>query len=99
MTIQTPDASFTRKVDDVISESDYYIVVLTADEKLADGTFRSRPNPMIEMGRVLAGDPRRVCILKERKVDMPSDYAGLITGELEDWQSVLVRELKNAGLI
>ena len=87
------------KVDAVINESDYYIVVLTADEELKTGAFRPRPNAMIEMGRLLAANPGRVCVLKEEKVEMPSDYTGLVTEPLDKWESVLVRELKNAGLL
>ena len=87
------------KVNIAMEEADYYIVVLTADEELKDGTFRPRPNPMIEMGRLLATNPSQVCVLKERKVEMPSDYAGLVTEPLDDWKSVLMRELRNAGLM
>ena len=88
-----------EKVDAVIYESDYYIVVLTADEELKTGIFRPRPNTMIEMGRLLADNPSRVCVLKEEKVEMPSDYAGFVTEPLDKWESILVRELKNAGLL
>ena len=88
-----------EKVDDVIKESDYYIVVLTADEELKNGTFRPRPNALIEMGIVLKTNRRRVCVLKEPKVEMPSDYAGFVTGLLDQWESVLARELKNADLL
>ena len=87
------------KVDDVIEDSDYYVVVLTPDEELKSGIFRSRPNPMIEMGRLLALDASRVCVLKHEKVEMPSDYAGLVTEPLNDWKSVLMREMKKAGLL
>lgn len=34
------------KVNNVIDEADYYIVVLTADEQLTTGEFRPRPNAM-----------------------------------------------------
>lgn len=87
------------KVDDVMGESDYYIVVLTPDEELKDGTLRPRPNPMIEMGRLLGIDATRVCVLKDKRVEMPSDYAGLVTERLDNWESVLNRELKNVGLL
>ena len=87
------------KVDDVIEDSTYYIVVLTPDEELRDGTFRSRPNAMIEMGRLLATDQSRVCVLKDDKVEMPSDYTGLVTERLSNWESALTRELKNVGLL
>ena len=87
------------KVNSSIDEADYYIVVLTADEQLVTGEFRPRPNTMIEMGRVLAQNPSLVCVLKEDKVEMPSDYSGLITELLDNWQSVLQRELREAGLL
>ena len=87
------------KVNSTISEADYYIVVLTADEELTTGVFRPRPNAMIEMGRVLDREPRLVCVLKENKVEMPSDYSGLVTEPLDNWRSVLQRELEEVGLL
>ena len=87
------------KVNSTISGADYYIVVLTADEELTTGESRPRPNAMIEMGRVLDRNPQLVCVLKEDKVDMPSDYSSLITEPLDNWPSVLLRELEEAGLL
>ena len=87
------------KVDSTINEADYYVVVLTADEELTRGVFHPRLNTVIEMGRVLDRDPKRVCVLKEDKVEMPSDYTGLVTELLSNWQSVLQRELREAGLL
>ena len=87
------------KVSSTINEADYYIVVLTADEELTTGAFRPRPNAMIEMGRVLDRDPKLVCVLKEDKVEMPSDYSSLITEPLANWRSILQRELGEVGLL
>ena len=87
------------KVNNAIAEADYYIVVLTADEELTNGVFRARPNTMIEMARVLDRNTKSVCVLKEDKVDVPSDYRGLVTEPLDKWQSVLQRELREAGLL
>ena len=87
------------KVNSVINEADYYIVVLTPDEELTTGEFRSRPNTMIEMGRVLNTDPKSVCVLKDDKVEMPSDYSNYIVEPLNDWRSVLQKELGAAGLL
>ena len=87
------------KVNVIIDEADYYIVVLTADEELTTGTFRPRPNAMIEMARLLDRDPKLVCVLKESKVEMPSDYSGLVTEPLDNWPSALQRELREAGLL
>ena len=87
------------KVGSAIDEADYYVVVLTADEELANGVFRARPNTMMEMARVLDRKSELVCVLKENKVDMPSDYRGLITEPLDDWRLVLQRELKKVGLL
>ena len=88
-----------EKVNDTICEADYYIVVLTADEELTTGAFRPRPNAMIEMGLVLDRDPKLVCVLKEDKVEMPSDYFGLVTEPLDNWPLVLQRELREVGLL
>ena len=87
------------KVNSTINEADYYIVVLTADEELTTGVLRPRPNAMIEMGRVLNRDPKLVCVLKEGKVEMPSDYSSLVTEPLDNWRSVLQRELGEVGLL
>ncbi len=87
------------KIDNTINNADFYVVILTADEELTTGAFRPRPNAMIEMGRVLAVNPSRVCVLKDDKVEMPSDYRGLVTEPLDNWQSVLQRELREAGLL
>ena len=87
------------KVNSTINEADYYVVVLTADEELTTGEFRPCPNAMIEMGRVLDRNPRLVCVLKEDKVEMPSDYFSLVTEPLGNWRSVLQRELREVGLL
>ena len=87
------------KVSDTINDADYYIVVLTTDEELTRGVFLPRLNAAIEMGLVLDRDPKLVCVLKEDKVEMPSDYANLVTEPLDNWQSVLQRELKEVGLL
>ncbi len=87
------------KVNSVIDEANYYIVVLTADEELTNGMFRARPNTMMELARVLDRNPKLVCVLKEDKVDVPSDYRGLVTEPLHNWQSVLQRELGEVGLL
>ena len=97
----TPNAGrfVYQKVDDVIDTADYFIIVLTADEQLTSGEYRPRPNTMIEMGRVLARDPSKVCVLVENGVDLPSDYQGLLKESLSDWERVLERELRGAGLL
>ena len=87
------------KVNNTIDEADYYIVVLTADEELTTGELRPRPNAMIEMGRLLDRNPAMVCVLKEDKVEMPSDYSSLVTEPLDNWRSVLQRELREAALL
>ena len=87
------------KVNSTIDEADYYIVVLTADEELTTGAFRPRLNTAIEMGRLLDRDPTVVCVLKEDRVEMPSDYSNLVTEPLDNWRSILQRELREAGLL
>ena len=87
------------KVDSTINEADYYIVVLTPDEELVTGEFRPRPNAIAEMGRVIAASPNLVCVLEDAKVEMLSDYRGLVTEPLADWRSVLQKELRGAGLL
>ena len=78
---------------------DYYIVILTPDEELVTGEFRPRPNAIAEMGRVIAANQNLVCVLKDDKVEILSDYRGLVTEPLVNWQAVLQRELREAGLL
>ncbi len=88
-----------EKVDGVTGEADYYIVVLTADEELARGGFRPRENAIVEMVAVWRRDPSRVCVLKDPRIELPSDYRDIITEQLDNWQSILHRELRAAGLL
>ena len=88
-----------QKMDDVTGRADYYVVVLTPDDELASGDFQPRPNALMELARVLERSPRKVCALKDDAATMPSDYRNLVTEPLADWESVLPRELRAAGLL
>ena len=88
-----------QKMDDVTNSADYYIVVLTPDDELKSGVLQPRPNAMMEMARVLDRDRSRVCVLKDEATTIPTDYSNLVAEPLTDWESVLMRELRSAGLL
>ncbi len=87
------------KVGETIADADYYVVVLTADEELASGKFHARQNTMMEMGRVLDRNPSKVCVLRQANVEVPTDYINLIIEPLDNWRTVLPKELRATGLL
>lgn len=62
---------------------------------------RARQNVILELGFFIGRLGRqRVCILKDPKVEEPSDTLGIVTiSTSEDWQSALRKELKSARMI
>ena len=63
---------------------------------------RPRQNVVFELGFFLGKIGRnRVCVLFKEGVDMPSDYAGVIYIQMDDfggWRMKLAKEMKAAGL-
>lgn len=82
----------------------YAIVLLTADdegkEKGAPSLgLRARQNAILELGYFMGRLGRqKVCAIREKSVELPSDYSGVVYIESENWQLPLSKELRSAGL-
>jgi predicted nucleotide-binding protein len=63
---------------------------------------RARQNVLLELGYFMGKIGRRkVCVLYERGVELPSDYYGVVYIEIDKtgaWRYTLAKELKQAGL-
>ncbi len=90
------------------TDVDFAVVLLTPDDrgKLAGSSDESQPrarqNVIFEFGFFVGklGRPR-VCVLHKGKVDIMSDYHGVIYIPLDDaggWKLELATEIKNAGI-
>ncbi|WP_208511957.1 nucleotide-binding protein [Variovorax paradoxus] len=88
------------------SDVGFAIVLLTPDDlgKAKDGTDlepRARQNVLLELGYFLARLTRsRVCALKRGRVEIPSDFAGVVWQEMDAggaWKTALGKELAAAG--
>ncbi|MBD8599737.1 TIR domain-containing protein [Pseudomonas sp. CFBP 8772] len=87
----------------------FAVVLMTADDlggqkNAADRTLRdrARQNVVLELGYFMGKiNRRRVCVIYERGVELPSDYYGVAYIELDNggaWRYSLAKELKGAGL-
>jgi len=87
----------------------YAVVLMTADDvggkkNVTDQTLqdRARQNVVLELGYFMGKiNRRRVCVLYEKGVELPSDYYGVVYIELDNggaWRYSLAKELKGAGL-
>lgn len=63
---------------------------------------RARQNVILELGYFMGKiNRRRVCVLYEKGVELPSDYYGVVYIEIDNggaWRYSLAKELKGAGL-
>ena len=91
------------------SDAGFAVVLCTPDDVGAlasekDNNLRPRPrqNVILELGYFWGKLGRkRVCALLDGKMDMPSDYDGVLFIPLDDgegWKLILARELRAAGL-
>jgi predicted nucleotide-binding protein len=86
----------------------FAVVLMTADDVGAkksatvDLNDRARQNVILELGYFMGKIGRkRVCVLYEKGVELPSDYYGVVYIEIDDrgaWRYALGKELKEAGL-
>lgn len=87
------------------SDVDYALVLMTPDDfggaakNPAESQPRARQNVIAELGYMIGKLKRHnVCILS-RSVEIPSDFHGVVSIELEkDWKLSLAKELNNAGV-
>ncbi len=98
-----------EKFEDHGSDVAFAVILATGDDRggLADEkpeTYRrrARQNVVMELGFFLASlGRRRVCVLYEPDVEMPSDYTGVLYKKLDEggaWRFELARELAAAGI-
>jgi predicted nucleotide-binding protein len=91
------------------SDVGFAVVLLTADDvggingtKCEDLSYRARQNVILELGYFLGKIGRqRVCALHHEKVEIPSDYSGVIFIKLDGdsaWRMQLAKEIKAAGI-
>ncbi len=90
------------------SDVGFAVVLLTGDDQCSavDGSSEPRPrarqNVIFELGYFIGRLGRnRVSALYEPKVELPSDYSGVLYIPLDDagaWRIALAKELKAAGL-
>ena len=106
---EQPDQGMTviEKFEHHSSEAGFAVVLLTADDegrkRQTDDRLRprARQNVILELGCFLGRLTRkRVCIIYEEGVELPSDYEGVLYKGLDSsgkWKYELTRELKEAG--
>jgi len=104
---ERPNAGRTiiEKFEDHGGSAWFAVVLLTPDDvggpSASDVQPRARQNVIGEMfwfAGKLGRD--RVCALKKGKIELPSDFAGLVYTDMDDrgaWKSELLKELENAG--
>lgn len=104
----------TSQSDTIIEKLERYadvhfaVVLMTADDvggSKSNGSAmqdRARQNVVLELGYFMGKIGRkRVCVLYEKGVELPSDYYGVVYIEIDNggaWRYVLAKELKSAEL-
>lgn len=85
----------------------FAVVLLTRDDVggqagSPEQSYRARQNVVFEMGYCIGKlGRRRVCALRERGVELPSDVSGIIYVDYDNlgaWKLELAREIKAAGM-
>ena len=87
------------KLRDNMNSADFYVAVLTADEIMTNGEQRARPNAYAEAVTAHHIRPDRLAILREDRVEIPTNLLGLAYIQLHgQWSMQLLQEFKAAGL-
>jgi predicted nucleotide-binding protein len=98
-----------EKFEDHGSEVGFAVILMTGDDRGGAAEVdhekyrrRARQNVLLEMGFFLGSlGRRRVCVLYEPEVEIPSDYTGVLYKKLDEagaWRFELARELRAAGI-
>ena len=108
---QQPSAGqvLIEKFESVAGSAGYSVVLLTADDRgrpkemdTSDERARARQNVVFEMGFFFGLIGRkRVAVLYDQGVELPSDVAGIVYIPLDDagaWKGQLASEISHAGL-
>jgi hypothetical protein len=94
-------------IEKIVANSDvgFAVVLLTPDDEgrsVGGDNFepRARQNVLLELGYFIAKLGREnVCTLKKGRLDIPSDFAGVVWSAMDDnngWKTELAKELKAA---
>ncbi len=95
-------------IEKIVANSDvgFAVVLLTPDDEgrlVGESNLepRARQNVLLELGYFIAKLGREnVCALKKGRLDIPSDFAGVVWSAMDDnngWKTELAKELKAAG--
>ena len=88
------------KLRDNMNSADYFVAVLTHDETTTEGGQRARQNAIAETLTANQNWSGRLAILREDRVEIPSNLQGLGYIQLEgQWSVKLLQEFRAAGLI
>lgn len=86
----------------------YAVVLMTPDDVVVSGSdpkntkLRARQNVIFELGYFIGKLGRgKVCVLYKGRVEIPSDYQGVLYIPMDpagSWKMALAKEIKNAGI-
>ncbi|VVB79524.1 putative nucleotide-binding protein containing TIR-like domain protein [uncultured archaeon] len=92
--------------EDGFNSSDYAIAIMTPDDSgglinSKKDSPRARQNVILEIGAFVMKDRKRLCILKNGEVELPSDLSGVLYLEfdkkIEEISRAILRELSKSG--
>lgn len=83
--VETASIPIPEKVFGLMKQCNSAIINISADEKEKDpqGTYRVNPNVLIEIGAAFLAYDKRVVLLTDRRVPLPSNLQGLYRCEYE----------------
>lgn len=83
--IETTSIPIPDKIFGLMNECNCAIISISADEreKNPDGSYRVNPNVLIEIGGAFLKYNRKVILLTDKRVDLPSNLQGLYRCEYE----------------
>jgi predicted nucleotide-binding protein len=88
-----------QKFREEASDVGFAIVLMSADDQMADGKLRARQNVILELGFFLGKlGPDRVAAIVKGQVERPSDFDGVVYISFnEGWKVAVAKELQAAG--
>ncbi len=88
-----------EKLERKTADVKFGIVLYTADDKQADGSFRARQNVVFEHGLLIGYLGREnTCAILEDGVEGLSDISGIEYLHKDNWMGKLLKELQASGL-
>lgn len=98
--------TIAEKLDDY-ANANFAVVLLTPDDRVVpaggeEPVYRARQNVILELGVALGKLGRdRVCVLRKARVELPSDFEGVLIIEADEtgaWKLPLLQELVAASI-